>query len=42
MIEYKPNEPRAHCFIGTVGKTLLLDGKVDKPNVGAMIDVGHR
>lgn len=41
VIEYKPKEPRTHCFIGTVGKTLLLLQKVDKPNVGAMIDVGH-
>jgi sugar phosphate isomerase/epimerase len=41
VIEYKPKEPRTHCFIGTVGKTLLLIEKVDKVNVGAMIDVGH-
>lgn len=41
VIEYKPKEPRTHCFIGTVGKTLLFLEKVNKPNVGAMIDVGH-
>ncbi len=41
VVEYKPKEPRTHCFIGTVGKTLLLLEKVNKPNVGAMIDVGH-
>jgi len=41
VIEYKPKEPRTHCFIGTVGKTLLLIQKVNKPNVKAMIDVGH-
>ena len=41
VIEYKPKEPRAHAFIGTVGKTLLFLEKVNKPNVGAMIDVGH-
>jgi sugar phosphate isomerase/epimerase len=41
VIEYKPKEPRTHCFVGTVGKTLLLLEKVNKPNVGAMIDVGH-
>jgi xylose isomerase len=41
VVEYKPKEPRTHCFIGTVGKTLLLLQKVNKPNVGAMIDVGH-
>jgi sugar phosphate isomerase/epimerase len=41
VLEYKPKEPRTHCFIATVGKTLLLIGQVNKPNVGAMIDVGH-
>ena len=41
VVEYKPKEPRTHCFISTVGKTLLLLDKVNKPNVGAMIDVGH-
>jgi len=41
VLEYKPKEPRTHCFIATVGKTLLLLEKVNKPNVGAMIDVGH-
>lgn len=41
VIEYKPKEPRTHCFIGTVGKTLLLIQKVNKSNVKAMIDVGH-
>lgn len=41
VVEYKPKEPRTHCFVGTVGKTLLLLQKVDKPNVGAMIDLGH-
>jgi xylose isomerase len=41
VIEYKPKEPRTHCYIATVGKTLLLLQKVNKPNVGAMIDVGH-
>jgi len=41
VLEYKPKEPRTHCFVGTVGKTLLLIEKVNQPNVGAMIDVGH-
>ena len=41
VIEYKPKEPRTHCFVGTVGKTLMLLQQVNKPNVGAMIDVGH-
>lgn len=41
VLEYKPKEPRTHCFLATVGKTLLLIEKVNRPNVGAMIDVGH-
>jgi sugar phosphate isomerase/epimerase len=41
VVEYKPKEPRTHCFVSTVGKTLLLLQKVDRPNVGAMVDVGH-
>jgi sugar phosphate isomerase/epimerase len=41
VLEYKPKEPRTHCFIATVGKTLLLIDKVNRANVGAMIDVGH-
>jgi xylose isomerase len=41
VLEYKPKEPRTHCYIGTVGKTLLLIEKVNRSNVGAMIDVGH-
>ncbi len=41
VIEYKPKEPRTHCFIATVGKTSLFLDRVKKPNVGAMIDVGH-
>lgn len=41
VVEYKPKEPRTHCTISTVGKTLLLIDKVDRPNVGAMVDLGH-
>ena len=41
VLEYKPKEPRTHCYLATVGKTLLLIDKVNKSNVGAMIDVGH-
>ena len=41
VIEYKPKEPRTHCFISTVGKTLLLLERVNRANVGGMIDVGH-
>jgi xylose isomerase len=41
VIEYKPKEPRTHCTISTVGKTILLCEKVGRANVGAMVDVGH-
>ncbi len=41
VIEYKPKEPRTHCTVSTVGKTLLLIEKVGRPNVGAMVDLGH-
>jgi xylose isomerase len=41
VIEYKPKEPRTHCTISTVGKTLLLIERVDRPNVGGMVDIGH-
>jgi xylose isomerase len=41
VIEYKPKEPRTHCYIASVGKTLLLIDRVSRPNVGAMIDLGH-
>ena len=40
-IEYKIKEPRTHCFIGTVGKTLLLIQACGMGNVGGMIDIGH-
>jgi xylose isomerase len=40
-VEYKIKEPRTHCFVGTVGKTILLLQAVDRPNVGAIIDMGH-
>jgi sugar phosphate isomerase/epimerase len=40
-IEYKIKEPRTHCFVGTVGNTLLLIQGCGKPNVGGMIDIGH-
>jgi xylose isomerase len=40
-IEYKIKEPRTHCFVGTVGKTLLLIQSCGMKNIGGMIDVGH-
>ncbi|MBA7509228.1 D-apiose isomerase [subsurface metagenome] len=40
-IEYKQKEPRTHCFVGTIGKTMTLQNAVNKNNVGLIIDVGH-
>ena len=40
-VEYKPKEPRAHCFVRNAGTLLYLLKCVDLPNVGATIDFGH-
>lgn len=40
-IEYKPKEPRTHCYVSTVCKTLSLISKIAKDNVGVIIDIGH-
>ncbi len=40
-MEYKIKEPRTHCFIGTIGKQLLLMDKVNRKNLGVILDVGH-
>ena len=40
-VEYKIKEPRTHCFIGTIGKAILLVKEVDRPNVGINLDIGH-
>ena len=39
LVEYKPKEPRTHCFVSTVGRLLLT--LKDLPNVGGLIDWGH-
>lgn len=40
-LEYKIKEPRTHCYIGTIGKSLTLLKEVDRDNVGLTIDTGH-
>ncbi len=40
-VEYKIKEPRTHCFIGTIGKAILLIKEVGKDNVGITLDIGH-
>ena len=39
LVEYKPKEPRKHCFVDHVGKVLLLLDGLDK--VGVLLDWGH-
>lgn len=40
-IEYKLKEPRLRCHISTVCRVLHIIEKVELPNVGAVIDLGH-
>jgi xylose isomerase len=40
-LEYKPKEPRTHCYVSSVSKTLYLIDKIGKDNVGVVLDVGH-
>lgn len=40
-LEYKPKEPRNHCFIPNVWSAILLSQETGCSNVGVTIDVGH-
>ena len=40
-LEYKPKEPRTHCYIARMADTLLLAIETGAPNVGVTIDTGH-
>ena len=40
-MEYKIREPRNHCYLATVGKTLAMLEKLDRDNLGITMDVGH-
>jgi len=39
LVEYKPKEPRKHCFVDSAAKVLLLLQDLD--SVGVLLDVGH-
>ena len=39
LVEYKPREPRTHCFVDHVGTVLVLLQDLD--TVGVLLDVGH-
>jgi xylose isomerase len=40
-LEYKPKEPRTHCYVARMADTLLLAQETGCPNVGVTIDTGH-
>jgi xylose isomerase len=40
-VEYKPKEPRTHSLVDNAARTMWLLGKVARPNVGVLLDVGH-
>ncbi len=40
-LEYKIKEPRTHCYISTVGSTLLMIEKIGAENLGVALDYGH-
>jgi xylose isomerase len=40
-IEYKPDEPRAHCLLPDAATTLLAIAEVGAPNLGVTIDFAH-
>ena len=40
-MEYKIKEPRTHCYIGTIGKNILLFDAIKRDNLGIVLDVGH-
>lgn len=39
LVEYKPREPRTHCFVDHVGTVLFLLRDLDQ--VGVLLDIGH-
>lgn len=40
-LEYKPREPRTHCFIPNVWSAVTLASECPTGNLGVTIDVGH-
>jgi len=40
-LEYKPKEPRTHCYIAGMADALLLAQETGCANVGVTIDTGH-
>ncbi len=40
-IEYKWNDPRVRCLLGSAGETAMFCESVDAENLGATLDIGH-
>ncbi len=40
-VEYKLKEPRVHCYVATVCKSILLAQATERQNVGVFLDTGH-
>src|SRR5215211_4309273 len=40
-LEYKPDEPRAHCLLRDAATTLLAIAETGAPNLGVTIDFAH-
>lgn len=40
-VEYKPNDPRVRCLLGSAGETLALCHAVGADNLGVTLDFGH-
>jgi len=40
-LEYKIKEPRTHCYVNTIGTTLLMINEIDESNCGVVLDYGH-
>lgn len=40
-LEYKPREPRTHIFTASVTKMLFIINKIQRENVGVLVDTGH-
>ena len=40
-LEYKIKEPRTHCYVNTIGTTILMVKEINEPNCGVALDYGH-
>ncbi len=40
-LEYKIKEPRTHCYVSTIGTTLMMLNEIGEKNCGVALDYGH-